>query len=239
MYECGDCNKAFDIPMLPIGSMDEALCWPCYSRRRKERGERLTEEQQLELNRLAPRWGAWVKKQNAAKAAQGKKKVEAHVEQKPQAVQPVAKPVDPAAAAARAQQLKDTLARMEADRRANPHKYPGGLSGRPRARTLRWATCWRCGQDFKAKSSPPTRPQFCRPSCGQAFRRAKALGLTPYILGAEVVPPRQLMTVEEFEAREPQPRPESSYTPTAWGSANADMDPERERFHAENPDGRR
>ena len=53
------------------------------------------------------------------------------------------------------------------------------------------------------------------------------------------MPPRQLMTVEEFEAREPQPRPESSYTPTAWGSANADMDPERERFYAENPDGRR
>ena len=70
MYYCPNCNKAFDIPMLPIGSMDEALCWPCYSRRRKERGERLTDEQQLELNRLTPRWGAWVKKQNAAKAAQ-------------------------------------------------------------------------------------------------------------------------------------------------------------------------
>ena len=73
----------------------------------------------------------------------------------------------------------------------------------------------------------------------RAYRRAQALGLTPYIEGAEVVPPRQLMTMEEFEAREPQPRPESSYTPTAWGSANADMDPERERFYAENPDGRR
>ena len=73
----------------------------------------------------------------------------------------------------------------------------------------------------------------------RAYRRAQALGLTPYIEGAEVVPPRQLMTMEEFEAREPQPRPESSYTPTAWGSANADMGPERERFYAENPDGRR
>ena len=237
MYYCPGCDNTFPIPLLPIGSMDEALCWPCYSRRVKL-GERLTEEQQRELNRLAPRWSAWVKEQRAA--AQRKKKVEAPVEeQKPQAVQPVAKLVDPAAAAARAQQLKDTLARMEADRRANPHKYPGGLSGKPRARTLRWSTCWRCGKDFKSKSSPASRPQFCSPTCGQAYRRALALGLTPYIEGAEVVPPRQLMTVEEFEAREPQPRPESSYTPTAWGSANADMDPERERFYAENPDGRR
>ena len=41
------------------------------------------------------------------------------------------------------------------------------------------------------------------------------------------------------DVRDPQPRPASTFTPTTWGSANAPLDPERERFYVENPDARR
>ena len=77
------------------------------------------------------------------------------------------------------------------------------------------------------------RKRLAKRAADAKARRADAKALSDVDQDVEV------KTLEEFEAREPQPRPESSYTPTAWDSANADMDPERERFYAENPDGRR
>ena len=77
------------------------------------------------------------------------------------------------------------------------------------------------------------RKRLAKRAADAKARRADAKALSDVDQDVEV------KTLEEFEAREPQPRPESSYTPTAWDSAHADMDPERERFYAENPDGRR
>ena len=158
------------------------------------------------------------------------------VPQKPQPAPPP--PPDAEAVAAREQQLRDLQERMEHDRRENPRQYPGGASGRPRVRVGQVATCAYCGRQYEAFSSPVNRKQYCGKSHATAAARARqglaaeSITLTGRRRLAKVP------TLEEFEAREPQPSPES-YTPTPWGSANAAVDPEEEQYYRDNPSARR
>ena len=201
-YECSLPIKPTERPLKIEGYLH---CYACYRQLLAEGAQPSARE--LEDNDNNIRWMRQQHQQRQAEEAKRRAEVPAVAVQPKKA--PVAPVEDQEAIAAReeakrqqAQAVRDGLARLEQARRAHPRKFIGGATGVPRSRTLRWATCWRCGADFRAKSSPTNRPQFCRSACGTAYRRAVARGLDPRIEGAELAPPRPATTLAEFEAME-------------------------------------
>ena len=248
------CGKLLPPPYRPLMIQAWPYCMPCYKRVRDDEGVLPTGAEVAANNEALRLMTRELTSRKRDKVFVGDA-LDVDVGRRPQPVvqeQPVAtmqatsvvqeQPVDAEAAkAAAAAAEKTEHARLQREaleraKRANPHAFVGGASGKPRTRTARSAWCDFCGREYEAKSSPTKRPHYCHEhrSAGVRGRRGQgpATISNPRIIPPpppttiEQLTPRQQAIVDAYAAGSAQPRPE--YHPTPWASAGGEVDPNEE-----------